>query len=621
MICITMACCTPSSVAARFTFVRGFLTAIAMLTGSLFGVAAPLNHKPPQQTPQKPSQTGSTSVGLPAELQTSEVTSAGGMVAAGSPEAARAGALMLQRGGNAVDAAVAAAFAMGVVNPLDAGLGGQAYVLIHLSGGRDVAIDGSAPLPLRFVPDELKILQESGFPYGYKFACTPSTPAALAYTLQRYGTMSLAQVLAPAIELADFGHVMMPHIELIVAKYAGIFREDETMANILLKDGRDPWPPGHVYCQPVLAATLRRLATQGVQDFYHGQIAHEIAADMAANGGYVSTLDLARVRVTERWPVRGTYRGLDVIAFPYPGGGDIVVEALEILGAFPQDFLRYDSVDRLHLLLEAVHIAFRDAFNGAETPFLSTVLLDPARAKERASLIRFDRALHEDELPPARGQWFQDRETTNVSVVDRFGNAVALTQSLGDGSGVAAPSLGFEYNSFLESFEFCDRQSPNFPKPFATVRSTMTPTILFCNGQPFLVLGAPGSARIPSTIISVVTNVVDRGMTLRDAVAAPRVLADRLNPKSPNGCKAAPSDPLSVPSIYVELAAPITVEQADELQARGFVDQYRQDFPVQGKTLRAFGGLTAVLVDPATGLLSGVGDPRRNCSAAAPSGP
>jgi gamma-glutamyltranspeptidase/glutathione hydrolase len=363
---------------------------------------------------------------------------------------------------------------------------------------------------------------------------------------------------------------------------------------------------------------LRRLATHGVEDFYHGRIADEIAADMAANGGYVGKLDLARLRVTERGPVRGTYRGLDVVAFPYPGGGDTVVEALEILDAFSPELLRYDSVDRLHLLLEAVRIAFRDAPTGTETPFLDTVYFDPARAEQRASLIRFDRALRDDELPAARSQWFHDRDTTHVSVVDRFGNAVALTQSLGDGSGVATPSLGFEYNSLLETFEFCDRQSPNFPKPFATVRSTMTPTILFCNGQPFLVLGAPGSSRIPSTIIAVVTNVVDRGMPLGEAVAAPRILGDRPNPRNPKGCRLAPLDPESVPKVYLELAGPITVEQADELEARGFGDQYRQDFPVHGRTLRALGGLTAVMADPATGLLIGVGDPRRNCSAAAP---
>jgi gamma-glutamyltranspeptidase/glutathione hydrolase len=560
---------------------------------------------------------------LPAELQASEVRSAYGMVVSGIPEASRAGATILEQGGNAVDAAVAAAFAIGVVDPLNAGLGGQCYILVHLRDGRDVAVDGSSPLPLRVVPEEIKPLKESGFLWGYKFATTPATPAALAYTLKRYGTMSLAQVLAPAIDLADYGHVLVPTIQILVDTYAARIRENEFLAHILLKDGLVPFPPGHVYCQPVLAETLRRLAAHEVEDFYHGRIAEEIAADMAANGGYVSTLDLARVRITERSPVRGSYRGFEVVAFPYPGGGDILVEALEILGAFPPELLRYDSVDRMHLLLEAMRIAFRDATGKTESPFLSTGFSDPTRAERRAALIRFDRALRDDELPTAHNQYFNDKDTTHVSVVDRSGNAVALTQTLGYGSFVATPSLGFQYNSLLETSEFCDRESPNFPVPFSVLRSTMTPTIVFCNGEPFLVLGGAGSTRIPSMIVAVVSNVVDRGMPLRDAVTAPRTLFSRPNPRNlPKGCYSPPSEKSYEENVYLELADPITAEQADQLEARGFRQQYRLTFPLRDPVkFRAFGGVNAVILDPATGLLVGVGDPRRHGAAAAPNPP
>jgi gamma-glutamyltranspeptidase/glutathione hydrolase len=555
---------------------------------------------------------------LPEELQTIEVRSASGMVAAGSPEAARAGALMLERGGNAVDAAVAAAFAVGVVNPLDAGLGGQAYVLIHLRDGRNIAIDGSSPLPLRMVPEDIKPLKESGFLYGYKLAATPATPAALARALEQYGTMSLAQVLAPAIELADFGHVVMPHVQGVINGYAGAIRESEFLARTFLKDGLKPWPPGHVYCQPVLAETMRRLAIHGVEDFYRGQIAQEIAADMAANGGYVSRLDLALLHVTERVPVGGRYRGLEVVAFPSPGGGDIVVETLQILDTFPQELLRHESADRMHLLLEAVRIAFRDAGSRTEASFLGTAFLDPTRAERRAALIRFDRALREEELPTAENQYFNDRGTSHVSVVDRFGNAVSFTQTLGYGGFVATPSLGFQHNSLLETLEFCDRKSPNFPVPLRVLQTTMTPTMLLCDGKPFLVLGGPGSSRIPSSIVAVVTNVVDRAMTLAEAVAAPRVLVNRPNPINPEGCRPAPTEPPPEPRVFLEIAGPITSGQADDLEARGFTEQYRKTFPLRAGGLRAFGGINAVMVDPATGLLVGVGDPRRQGAAAAP---
>jgi gamma-glutamyltranspeptidase/glutathione hydrolase len=593
----------------------------AFVAGGLLAASAALKDVHAQVAPPPTHSQNGPTTELPPELHALQATSADGMVVAGSPEAARVGALILKRGGNAVDAAVAAAFAIGVVNPLDAGLGGQSYILIHLRDGRDVAIDGSAPLPMRVVPEEIRPLKESGHLWGYKLVATPATPAALAYTLAHYGTMSLAQVLAPAIEIADYGHPLMPNLESIVTTYADRIRENVFLANLLLKGGSDPWPPGHVYCQPVLAETLRRLAAYGVEDFYSGSIAEEIAADMAANGGYVSKRDLAHVRITERTPVRGDYRGLEVVAFPHPGGGDVLIEALQILGTFPPDLLRLDSVDRVHLLLEAVRIAMRDAPASAETPFLSTVFLDPTRAERRAALIRFDRALGEDELPPARSQHYNDWGTSHVSVADRFGNAVAVTQTLGLGSNAATPSLGFEYNSLVETCEFCDRDSPSFPQPFGIVRSTMTPVILLCNGQAFLVLGSAGSSRIPSTLVAVISNVVDCGMMLQDAVAAPRVLVDRPNPRNPKGCRLAPSDPISESRVYLELAGPITAMLADQLEARGFTGQYRKSFPLNHTTLRAFGGVNVVMVDPVTGALVGVGDPRRNGSAAGPPPP
>jgi len=276
-------------------------------------------------------------------------------------------------------------------------------------------------------------------------------------------------------------------------------------------------------------------------------------------------------------------------------------------------------VDRSHLLLEAVRIAFQDAPAGEGAPLLATAFLDPARAGRRAALIRFDRALREEELPVSQNVWFHDRDTTHVSVVDRFGNALALTQTLGYGGFVATPALGFEYNSLLESYDFCDRGTPNFPVPLRTLRTTMTPTLLLCNGKPFLVLGGAGSSRIPSTIVAVVTNLVDRTMPLREAVVSPRVLANRSNPeKRTKGCRSAPADPLPEEKTYIEATNPIASRQADVLYVRGFSEQRRLTSPHTVYDWRAFGGVNAILVDPSTGMLVGVGDPRRNGGAAAP---
>ena len=359
------------------------------------------------------------------------------------------------------------------------------------------------------------------------------------------------------------------------------------------------------------------MATKGVGDFYSGGIADEIAADMAANGGFIRKVDLALLRVAERPPVRGRYRGLELVAFPSPGGGDAVVQALQILDTFPPELLQEDSVNRLHLLLEAMRLSFPTPPSNAGAPSSGSAFADTARAKRLAARITFDRALAEDELPVPEGPLSTDRDTSQVSVVDRFGNAVSLTQTLGLGSYVATPTLGFQYNSLVDGCDFCNRQSPSFPAPLRTLRTNMTPTILLCGGKPFLVLGGAGSSRIPSSIVTVVTNVVDRAMSLRDAVAAPRALASRSDPEVTTGrCRAARRDPLPEQKYHIEIIEPITPEQADTLAARGFSNQSRVSLQSTLYTRRGLGGVNAVMVDPATGMLIGVGDPRRHGGAA-----
>jgi gamma-glutamyltranspeptidase/glutathione hydrolase len=558
---------------------------------------------------------------LPPELQSVEARSPYGMVVSGMPEASRVGAAILARGGNAVDAAVATAFAVGVLDPFNAGLGGQCYILVHLHDGRDVAVDGSAPFPLRVAPDELRPLKESGFVHGYKFATTPSTPAALAHALRRFGTMTLAQVLAPAIELAENGHVLTPTLLALVDEYGAKIREDCLLTRLFFNESDEHYPLDHVYRQAALGHTLRRIATGGIDEFYRGRIADEIAADMTANGGYVSKADLAHLRITERIPVHGRYRGLDVVAFPNPGGGEIVVEALQILDSLPAELLSEDSVDRLHVVMEANRLAFHDA--SAAVPSLHAAFRDATRIQRRAELIRFDRTLRDDELPATSSQPFGDRDTTQVSVVDRFGNAVSLTQSLGYGAFVVTPTLGFQYNSLLETCDFCDPTSPSFPVPFGTLRSTMAPTIVLCKGAPLLVLGTPGSSRIPGTIVTVISNVVDRGMSLVAAIAAPRALRNFPNPRVDRvGCRSITENPIWDQKAYLEIAGEITAARADELEARGFTQQYRLAFPPPDLVqVRSFGAVNAVMVDPATGLLIGVGDARRQGGAAAPERP
>ena len=535
---------------------------------------------------------------LPEELRTTEVRSTNGVVVANTREAAAAGARILYQGGNAVDAAVAAALALGVSEAEASGIGGNAWILIHLASGRDVAIDGSGAVPLRVNPPELQRQIDDGFEFGYKTVAAPGGLAALAYALERYGTKSFAQVVAPAIEIAEFGFRLPPHEHAIIGTYGWKLRSNPTMRDIFLRPSLDPWSLDHTFCMDELAATMRRLARRGVRDFYVGEIADEIDADMRANGGYLRKADLVAVRPVERMPVRGRYRGFEVVSFPPPGGGGAVIEALQILDDFPRQMLATHSVDVMMVTIEAVRIALYDLYvSQSSGPLEALQMLDPQRAAQRAAQIRPNRALRvreildRDLIPP------RQEGSTHISVVDSRGNAVAASLTFNEefGACVATPGLGFPYNATLAFYDPASPGSRSYPRPGNALPHTMTPTIVLRGGKPALVLGGPGSARITSTVVGAIVNVVDRGMSPAEAVSAARVLWDgKQNPR-----------------VLIEMAAPNTDEDVSELIRRGFPDIYTLCFPPRPIDLLAFGGVNLAMLDPSTGEAVGAGDPRR----------
>jgi len=548
----------------------------------------------------------------PEQLSPAAVVSTRGVVVSGSDQASQAGAAILEAGGNAVDAAVATAFALGVTEPMTSGLGAETLILIRMADGRVRAIDGSSYVPGAVDQAELHRLRDAaprGYLQDYKSAATPGSLAALAYALQRHGTRSLAEVMAPAIELADFGFRLSVTGAAEVDGLAYLLRPHERLADLLLKDFTETWGPDHAFCGGELAATLKRIAAAGPDEFYRGSIADEIDADMVAHGGYLRKADLVALRAVECRPIRDTYRGLEVITFPSPGGGASLVELLHILEAFPEKLLREESVDRLHLLIEASRIAWVDVQDSKRPPFLRDLhLVDRGWAAQRARLIRFDRTLRPEEISGETVEPYLTLGTTQVSVVDRWGNVVGLAQTLGGffGAGVITPGLGFLYNSNLNAFSFTNPADPHFAAPGRAVMTALTPTILLKDGKPILVLGSAGSDRVVPTLASVVTAVADRNLGPREAVAAPRAMwgtnwAD--------------------PRAFVELAGEITPENVDALEQRGFADIYRQMFPARWIDISVFGGTNAVFVDPATGTATGVPDPRRSGAAAAPQGP
>ena len=567
--------------------------------------AAADDHPPtPAPTPAAVVQTA-----LPDALWMREVVSRDGMVVTDSAAASWAGASMLEAGGNAVDAAVAAALAIGVALPGSSGIGGETHLLLRLRDGRTLAIDGSARAPLRSSPEELRRLevgkQYTGSFYSHKAVATPGTLAALVLALRRYGTRSFAEVVAPAIELAEHGSTWTPAQHAFLEKYTAKMWESEYLRQLFLKDGIEVWGLDHVYCNPDLARFLRRLAQRGPEDFYHGEIAAEIERDMIANGGWLRRGDLGLMEALEREPVRGRYRDLEVVSAPLPAGGAAVVETLGILDRFPADRLREGSVDRLHLLLEACRIALADCFP-ARRPLRSPDEFagDRAWLDARARLIRPDRALYWQEISWSARSTIDVGGTTQISTVDAEGNAVSLTQTLGAGfgSGVTVPGYGFPFNSLLNGFEFSDRSAWRYIRSLQSNLNTMAPTILLRDGEPAMVLGSAGSARIAPILATLIVNLVDRRLPPCEAMAAPRALWGG------NG------DSQS----YLEMVDEVTEQQADTLAERGFIAQTRMTYPATPLHLTDFGGVNAILIDPVDGTLVGVGDPRRQGVAIAP---
>jgi gamma-glutamyltranspeptidase/glutathione hydrolase len=539
----------------------------------------------------------------PPQLEAVEEMSDLGMVVSGSADASEAGARVLAAGGNAIDAAVATAFAIGVVEPGQSGLGGQSYMLVYLADGRSFALDGSALAPLRVKREELARLDEIGQRYGSQLAATPGSLAVLSYALGRFGTRQLHDVIRPAIALAEFGSVMGGYQRTSLEHYIDRVRESTYASALYLKDGYDLQPPEHRFCNSDLSRTLWRIATAGAGDFYRGKIAREIVADMKRHGGFIGADDLGSYRPIEREPLRGAYRGHEVLSFPPPCAGSSVIETLQILENFSPDLLRTESADRLHVIIEAGRLAaYDESFVDNLERSSARHMLDRSRAAQRAAQIRLDGILTLDDMANTDDGTWRDRDTTHISVADRYGNAVALTSTLGRGFGscTATPGLGFPFNAILESFDAVFSNGRHALVPLRPLFTSIAPTIVLRQGRPFLVLGSAGSGRIVQIVVSLVLGVVDGRLTIGEAQSYPRAMWS-------GGRRGA---------IELEMAEPFDEEVVSALQASGFSRIRRLGFPAPAWDLANLGGANAILVTP-DGTLIGACDPRRGGRAAA----
>lgn len=496
-------------------------------------------------------------------LSKSEVVAPNGMVVGEHPLIAEAGAEVLLKGGNAVDAAVAAAFAAGVVEPFMSGIGGLGYMLIHDNRrGRQFVVEFTGRTPAAAGPETFELDPAGGqagmfgWPavkdranlVGYRAPLVPGTVAGLALALEKFGTMRLDQVLEPAIRYAEEGFPMDWYVSLNIAVAMAELKEFPETAAVFLPHGVPPrprtrwWEPAEIFRQPELAGTLKLIAREGPDAFYRGPIAARIAEAMAARGGLITREDLARYepRVYEE-PLRTTYRGFEILAAPGPCAGTTLVEMLNIAEGFGLSRYGHNSAQSLHLIAEVSRRAFADRFafladpDFVEAPWSG--LVSKEYAAEVRSTIDFERATpevragdpwkYEGRPAPARAEGPAGPDpgcTTHLGVVDRERNMVSLTNTLGElfGCRVVIPGAGILLNNGMVWFD----PRPGRPNSLAGNKRplvNMTPALVLRDGRPFMTIGAPGARRLITAVFQSILNVLEFGLGIQAAVSAPRV--------------------------------------------------------------------------------------------------
>lgn len=458
-------------------------------------------------------------------LDRSSGAAAQNAVATAFPAATDAAIEMLRRGGNAVDAAAAAAWALAVCEPSGSGLGGQAALLIHFPNQEDaVALDGHSHGPEHLSRKQVSRAEQRR---GPRATTIPSMPATIGAALQRYGRLSLETTLEPARRLAEEGFPVSKLLRRHISWCRGSLSSSPLTARVFLPNGKLP-RVGTMLVQPELAATLRRLAAHGVDDFYRGALARDIARDMEAQGGLIAESDLQNSAMpVTRKPISIRYREHEVMSIPPPGGGLSLLLGLRLAEALDLRSLASDEVGWAELMAVLVETIFRERgrwpVDPRHTPeSLLTWLLSDARVEEIAAEVRGS-----TRRPPVRSAEGPG-DTTHLAVVDRDGMVVSLTQSVQSlfGAKVANEKLGFLYNNYLCT---CPRyRHPSQLRPNAMPQSNAAPTILFDRDatgarRPWLALGAAGSRRITSSILQVITHMVDGRRSLVEAIDAPRI--------------------------------------------------------------------------------------------------
>ncbi|WP_020682525.1 gamma-glutamyltransferase [Marinobacterium rhizophilum] len=451
---------------------------------------------------------------------------------------------VLEKGGNAIDAAVTAAFALAVTQPRSGNIGGGGFMLVSSETANEVvAIDYREKAPAGATRD--MFLDKDGnvdsdiSRYSHKAAGVPGTVAGLALALEKYGTLSLADALAPAIRLADEGFVIPSRFSDGIKASAEKLGQFESSAKVFFKPDGSFYEAGELFVQKDLAATLKRIAEQGVKGFYEGETADLIVAQMQRGGGLISLEDLKNYAPAIRKPVHGNYRGYDVYSMSPPSsGGTHVVQILNMLEGYPIEESGHNSAQTIHLMAEAMKRAYADRSEYlGDTDFVK-VPVAGLTSKEYAAELRATidpaKATVSASLKPGNPVPYESNETTHFSVVDKFGNAVSNTYTINFsyGSHIVVDGAGFLLNNEMDDFS----AKPGVPNAYGLIGgeankiepgkrmlSSMSPTIVQKDGKNFLVTGSPGGSRIITTTLQVLMNVIDHHLNIQAAVNAPRI--------------------------------------------------------------------------------------------------
>ena len=535
------------------------------------------------------------------------VTAKHGMVVSAQHLATQVGVDILKRGGNAVDAAVAVGYALAVVHPCCGNIGGGGFMTLHLADGHNLFLDFREKAPLAATPDMMRNaagkVVKGRSTKTYLGVGVPGTVMGFDEALKKYGTMSRAQVMAPAIKLAKDGYVLRPGDVRILDTSTDYFKQYPNVAAVFLDDGK-PWKAGQVLKQPQLAHTLEQIAEGGTQAFYDGPIAAAVVKASKANGGLLTLKDFQAYTVQWEKPIECGYHGYMIYAAPPPSsGGTTICETLQIIAPYPFAKWGFHSAKTAHYFVEAERRAFADRNTYLGDPaFVQNPiakLLSAEHAAELRAGIQPGKATPSSEVQGSLGP-YQATNTTHYSVVDGEGNAVAVTYTVNSYFGIKqiAGDTGFFLNNEMDDFT----SKPGVPNQFGLVQgeanriqpgkrplSSMSPTIVMHDGKLVMVTGSPGGSTIISTTMESILNVIEYGMDVKRAIDAPRIHMQWY-----------PDEIFAEPGAFKP-----TVQSA--LQAMGY----------KIRDVRQMGDIAAIVVNPKTGMLESVNDPRYPAGAAA----